>query len=256
MSQAGVTSATDRQVRVARRLAMFGLTVAIVCVLAAAFSGFGYRMGLWHFRTGFWILRVAFFAALAAGALALFGAILSKGARAALVPGVAGTVIALAFAYVPWQWQQTVNRVPRIHDITTDTENPPQFVAAAKLRNEGDHPVTYDGPEVATQQKEAFPDLAPLVVNAPKERVFEAAQAAAAASGLTVVDAQPLEGRIEATQTSFWYGFTDDLVVRIVEAPEGTRVDVRSKSRVGRSDLGQNAKRVRNFLAKLRAELA
>jgi uncharacterized protein (DUF1499 family) len=146
--------------------------------------------------------------------------------------------------------------VPRIHDITTDTENPPEFVAAAKLRKEGDHPVSYDGAEVAVEQKKAYPDLVPLVVKVPKERVFEAAQAAAAASGLTVVDAVPLEGRIEATHTSFWYGFTDDMVVRIMETPEGTRVDVRSKSRVGRSDLGQNAERVRNFLAKLRVELA
>ena len=60
-------------------------------------------------------------------------------------------------------------------------------------------------------------------------------------------------GRIEATQKSFWYGFTDDVVVRIAQTPEGTRVDVRSKSRVGRSDLGQNAKRIRIFLAKLRS---
>jgi uncharacterized protein (DUF1499 family) len=241
---------------VARWFATVGLIVAIVCVLAAAFSGFGYRLGLWHFRTGFWILRMAFFGALAGGALSLLGAILSKGARQALVPGVAGTIIALAFASVPWQWKQTLDSVPYIHDITTDTENPPQFVAAAKLRKEGDHPVSYDGPEVAAEQKRAFPDLVPLVTKAPKERVFEAAQAAAAASGLTVVEAVPLEGRIEATQTSFWYGFTDDMVVRITETPEGTRVDVRSKSRVGRSDLGQNAKRVRTFLAKLRAELA
>jgi uncharacterized protein (DUF1499 family) len=241
---------------VARWLAIIGLILAIVCVLAAAVSGFGYRLGWWHFRTGFQILRVAFFGALAGGALSLLGAILSKGARGAYMPGVIGTVIALAFAYVPWQWQQTVNRVPRIHDITTDTDNPPQFVAAAKLRKEGDHPVSYDGPEVAAEQKKAYPDLAPLLINAPKERVFEAAQAAATASGLTVVDAVPLEGRIEATHTSFWYGFTDDMVVRIIQTPEGMRVDVRSKSRVGRSDLGQNANRVRNFLAKLRAELA
>jgi uncharacterized protein (DUF1499 family) len=73
---------------------------------------------------------------------------------------------------------------------------------------------------------------------------------------LTLTDASPMEGRLEASHTSFWYGFTDDMVVRITETPEGIRVDVRSKSRVGRSDLGQNAKRIRAFLAQFKQELA
>ena len=68
-------------------------------------------------------------------------------------------------------------------------------------------------------------------------------------------DGSPAEGRLEATQTSFWYGFTDDMVVRITEGPDGTRVDVRSKSRLGRSDLGQNAKRIRTFLARLKTQV-
>ena len=83
--------------------------------------------------------------------------------------------------------------------------------------------------------------------------MFEAAKATLVAMGLKLSDADPASGRIEATQKSFWYGFTDDVVVRIVQTPDGTRVDVRSKSRVGRSDLGQNAKRIRMFLAKLQA---
>jgi len=240
---------------IGRWLAVIGVVVALACVLAAMASGLGYRMGLWHFRTGFMVLRVAFFASLAAGALSLLGLILAKGGRGALVPGLAGVVLALGFAYVPWQWKQTVDALPYIHDISTDTDNPPQFVAAAQLRKEGDHPVTYDGPEVAAQQKTAYPDLAPLLVNAPREKVFEAAKAAIQAMRLTLTDANPVEGRLEARQTSFWYGFTDDMVVRIIESPDGTRVDVRSKSRVGRSDIGQNAKRIRTFLAGLKAEL-
>jgi uncharacterized protein (DUF1499 family) len=235
------------------RLAQIGFALALLAVLAAACSGFGYQLGLWHFRTGFLILRWAFFGALAAAALSLLGLLVARFGRGALIPGVAGLVIALAFAYVPWQWKQTVDSLPYIHDITTDTDNPPEFVAAARLRKDDDHPITYDGPEVAAQQKEAYPDLAPLVVQAPQDRVFEAAKATLLAMGLTLSDADPAAGRIEATQKSFWYGFTDDVVVRIAQTPEGTRVDVRSKSRVGRSDLGQNAKRIRIFLAKLRS---
>jgi hypothetical protein len=152
-----MTEATGSPVgaRWGRRVAIGGVSLAVVCLLAAMFSGFGYQMGLWHFRTGFLILRWAFFGALAAAVISLLGLIIGRFTRAAALPGVTGLVIALAFAYVPWQWKQTADSLPYIHDITTDTENPPEFVAAAKLRKEGDHPVAYDGPEVATKQKEA-----------------------------------------------------------------------------------------------------
>jgi uncharacterized protein (DUF1499 family) len=248
-----MTAATTA--RLGQWLAIAGVTIAVLCVVAAAASGLGYRVGLWHFRAGFMILRVAFFTALAAAAISLAGLALSGGNRSAVIPALAGLVIALAFAYVPWQWKQTVDALPFIHDITTDTDNPPQFVAAANLRKEGEHPVAYDGPEVAAQQKQAYPDLAPAVFPAPQDTVFNAARRAIEAMGMKLSDADPAAGRLEATQTSFWFGFTDDMVVRIVDTGQGTRVDVRSKSRVGRSDIGQNAKRIRTFLAKLRSEL-
>lgn len=253
---AGGDSSGQPGSRFGARIAWLGLSLAVLAVLAAACSGFGYQLGLWHFRVGFLILRWAFFGALAAAALALLGLVIARFSGRALLPGMAGIAIALGFAYVPWQWKQTVESVPYIHDITTDTDDPPQFVAAAALRKEGDHPLTYDGPETAIQQKEAYPDLAPLVTAAPKDKVFEAAKATLLAMGMHLSDADSATGRIEATQKSFWYGFTDDVVVRVVATAEGTRVDVRSKSRVGRSDLGQNAKRIRAFLSKLQAALA
>jgi uncharacterized protein (DUF1499 family) len=73
--------------------------------------------------------------------------------------------------------------------------------------------------------------------------------------GLEITDANPADGRLEGVDTTLLYGFKDDMVVRIQESPQGTRVDVRSKSRVGRSDLGVNAKRIRTFLTKLRSAL-
>ena len=74
---------------------------------------------------------------------------------------------------------------------------------------------------------------------------------AARASGWEIVAAVPQERRIEAVATTFWFGFKDDIVVRIRPAPGGSRIDVRSVSRVGRSDLGTNAKRIRAFLGRL-----
>jgi uncharacterized protein (DUF1499 family) len=94
-----------------------------------------------------------------------------------------------------------------------------------------------------------------LTTKAPGEKVFEAAKAAIASMGMQLVDADLAQGRIEATQASLLYGFTDDMVVRIATGADGTKVDVRSKSRVGRSDLGQNAKRIRVFLQRLKANL-
>lgn len=234
-----------------------GFALALICAGAMVFSGIGYQLGLWHFRTGFMIIRWTFWGAAAAVVLTAAGLLIpAPRTGMAMVLGAIGLVVAAVAVYIPWSWKQTLDSLPYIHDITTDIENPPAFVAAKTLRKEGDHPVEYDGPEVAEQQRKAYPDLAPLVTTQPPEKVFEAAKAAVARTGLKLVEADAQEGRIEATQTSLLYGFTDDMVIRIVKSPEGARVDVRSKSRVGRSDLGQNAKRIRKFLTALQAALA
>jgi len=254
----GVTPSApaDRKDKLGLRIATVGLVVAVICALAAVLSGIGYRLDLWHFRTGFAILQWAFFGALAAALISLAGLIVGRAAKpGVLLIGLLGLLIGLVTAYLPWSYKRVVSSLPYIHDITTDVQNPPEFVAAAKLRKEGDHPVAYDGPEVAAKQQEAYPDLAPFVTKTPKAQVFEAARNALTALGLDITEANPTEGRIEAVATTLLYGFKDDVVVRIQDTPAGTRVDVRSKSRVGRSDLGVNAKRIRAFLQKLKVAL-
>jgi uncharacterized protein (DUF1499 family) len=238
------------------KLATAGFMIAVICAAAAIFSGIGYRLGLWHFRTGFAVLQWAFWGALVAALISLAALIVSRNARPrVLYTGLLGLLIAIVTAYIPWSYKRTVSSVPYIHDITTDVGNPPEFVAARTLRKEGDHPVTYDGPEVAAQQIKAYPDLASLITKAPKEQVFDTAKSTLASMGLEITDANPADGRLEAVDTTLLYGFKDDMVVRIQASQEGTRVDVRSKSRVGRSDLGVNAKRIRSFLTKLRSAL-
>jgi uncharacterized protein (DUF1499 family) len=238
----------------ARRLIGIGLAVALASAVAMVLSGIGYRFGLWHFRTGFTIMRWAFWFA-AGGAVASLAGLffLVPKAPRLVAAAVVGILVGTATAYVPWTYKETVASLPFIHDITTDTQNPPAFVAVRALRKEGDHPVEYDGPEVAAEQQKAYPDLMPLTLAADKDRVFEAAEAALKAMNLEIVDASAAEGRIEAVHTSLLYGFKDDMVVRLVPEGAGTRVDVRSKSRVGRSDVGQNAKRIREFLQRLGA---
>jgi hypothetical protein len=242
--------------RLGNWLVVIGLVVALASAAAMVLSGIGYRLDLYHFRVGFAILGWAFWFALAGAILSVAGIAVTGGRpRRTLVAALVGTAVGVVAAYIPWSFKQTAGSLPYIHDISTDTVNPPEFVAAAKLRKPTDHPVTYDGKEVADLQQKAYPDLVTLTTKAPGEKVFEGAKAAIASMGMQVADADPAHGRIEANQTSLLYGFTDDMVVRIATVADGTKVDVRSKSRVGRSDLGQNAKRIRTFLLKLQANL-
>lgn len=242
---------------VSRRLIGIGLAVALASAFAMVFSGIGYRLGLWHFRTGFAIMGWAFWFAAGSAVVSLAGLFLLVPRPPRLVAAaVAGILVGAATAYIPWTYKQTVASLPFIHDITTDMQNPPAFVAVKGLRKEGDHPVEYDGPEVAALQQKAYPDLMPLTVAADKDKVLKAAETALKSMKLQIVDENAAEGRIEAVDTSLLFGFKDDVVVRVVAEGAGTKIDVRSKSRVGRSDVGQNARRIREILQRLKASLA
>ena len=137
---------------------------------------------------------------------------------------------------------------PPIHDITTDTENPPEFVAAVALNEPGR--TDYEGEAIAEQQRAAYPDIRPVMLAVDTGAAFELALATVERLGWEFLDSDAAAGRIEATDRTFWFGFADDVVVRITDAGDGgSRVDVRSLSRVGVGDLGTNATRVRGFLA-------
>lgn len=142
-----------------------------------------------------------------------------------------------------------------IHDITTDTDNPPAFVAITPLRAGAENATSYEGAKVAALQRQAYPGVKPVHYDYPPAKVFDAALAAAKGMGWEIVAAVSREGRIEATDTTFWYHFKDDVVVRIAADGTGTRVDVRSLSRMGHSDFGVNAGRVENYLAALRERM-
>ncbi len=108
---------------------------------------------------------------------------------------------------------------------------------------------------MAAEQRQGYPDIRPLVVEQAPAAAFDGALVAARAMGWQIVAAEASQGRIEATDRTLWFGFTDDIVVRIRPDGSGSRIDVRSVSRVGKSDLGTNAARVRAYLGKLREQL-
>jgi hypothetical protein len=141
--------------------------------------------------------------------------------------------------------------LPNIHDVTTDTRDPPAFVTLLPLRRSSPNGADYGGPETAAQQRKGYPSIATPVVALPPPQAFERALAAAREMGWEIAAADPAAGRIEATDTTLWFGFKDDIVIRVRPDSAGSRIDVRSVSRVGTSDVGANARRIQKYLSRL-----
>ncbi len=237
------------------RITKLVLLVAVVAALLLVTAGPGSRLGLWPFGTGFLLLRWALYLGAGAAVLALVMLIIPKTRASNASVLVAAALVGLATAWVPYSAYRTARSVPPIHDITSNTSNPPAFVAILPLRANASNPPEYMGEEIAKQQREAYPDIQTLRLNKPAAEVFRAALKSVQAMGWDVVAEVPDEGRIEATITTFWFGFKDDVVIRIVGVGDSSELDIRSKSRVGRSDLGANAARIRRFFSELESTI-
>jgi len=238
--------------RAATAFALAALGLALACGLAELLAGLGHRWDWWHYRTGIQILRWSATADLAVVALALAAAMLASmyHTRRALAASLASAALALIVVGPPLYYWRLAGLVPPIDDISTDTDNPPRYSAVLALRKSGENPTDYRA-DLAAQQKKAYPDIAPAMLGAPPAEAFARAERAARAMGWEIVAAAPADLRIEATDTTLLFGFKDDIVIRVAAAGSGSRVDVRSQSRVGKSDLGVNANRIRKFLRQL-----
>lgn len=245
----------ERRARRAASLTIGAIALAVLSGLCVALSGPGHRLGFLGTRWTLGVFALAGLGGLAAAVLAAWAIALALTARAwRSVEGSAlALLMALAAAAPLLAMVRAGAAVPVLHDITTDTESPPQFVALKPQRAASENGAAYGGPAAAAQQKRGYPDLAPLALALPPEQAFARVEATARAMGWRVVAVAPAEGRLEASDTTRWFGFIDDIVVRVRAAPNGSRIDVRSASRVGRSDLGVNARRIRAFLAALSA---
>ena len=247
-------AATPTPSRPLSRAAALGITLALAAALLAALAGFGSRWGWWHFRVGFTLLEWAAHLAVVAALVCVAGIVRGRGGRRGASLALLGVLIAGVVVGVPWRWRQTARTVPPIHDISTDTRTPPEFVAILPLRADAPNSAEYGGDSIAAQQRAAYPDLGPVAFAAPADTAFRAALDAARGMGWEIVDANRAEGRIEATDRTFWFGFRDDVVIRVAGVAGGSYVDVRSVSRVGGSDVGTNARRVRAYLRRLADE--
>jgi len=237
--------------RYVRILAVVLAVVALGLLLA---SGPVTRAGLWSWQLGLKVFAWAAYAGFAAAGVGLVLTVLAAvprwRARAWIPVGVlcAGLVAAAPAVMM----LDKAKSVPPIHDVTTDPFDPPAFLALMPMRVTLPNGAAYGGIRIAEQQQKGYPDIKPLVLKSTPAQTVQRAIDAARASGWEIVSADAPAGRIEATATTFWFGFKDDIIVRVRPEPSGgSRVDVRSVSRVGVSDVGANAARIREFLARL-----
>ena len=236
-------------------MALLGLVLIGIAALLMAGAGPAYRAGVLSLGAAFDTLRYGAFTAIGAGALGLVALAIGtwrRDLRPALIGGLV-VVSTLGLMIVPLLHWQQAQAVPPIHDITTDTEDPPAFEALVAAREKAPNAVAYPGAKTARQQREAYPDIGPLDVQAPLPVVLEAAKAEVRDFGWAL--AAVTDDTIEATATTTWFGFQDDIVIRLREEEDSVRVDMRSASRVGRSDVGTNAARIRAYLDALEHRL-
>jgi hypothetical protein len=253
------------------RIALILSLLVPVWFLAAAL---GTKFDLWSWRTGLGVMIIQWGPRILIGT-AVLGLValvvtLARAPRTGWPAALIALLIpALGLGYLFWVRGQSAD-IPPIHDVATDIDDPPIYSPAllALREGEGANPVAqlsapitslpaYQGPRFAPLQgktlgqvgREAYPEVRTLTVAATPADAFAAAQAEVEAQGWSLIGAEPATGAIEATAETFWFGFKDDVAVRVRPAPGGgSLIDMRSTSRVGLSDLGANAERIEDYL--------
>jgi uncharacterized protein (DUF1499 family) len=235
------------------RWCLTGIALAGIGALLVVLGLLGARAGLFGPLTAFMAFGIGGLAFVVSILSTIVGLLLSKGSAGTASSGLTWTALIVAAVFFAGSLSlrpETSGTAP-IHDITTDIGNPPSFDAIIPLRVNAPNPPEYAGAETAEQQRTAYPDIQTLTLEKPTDEVFDAANSVINELGWDIVSANRDTGHIEATATTFWFRFKDDVVIRLSPSDDGTYVDIRSKSRVGTGDMGANAARVRQFLQKL-----
>ena len=223
--------------------------------LLVALPGPLYKYGVVDLGTAFTGFKFGVFAGIATLILLVLQ-ILFKRKTVTLGSTIMALLLSTIAIAIPLSMLNKGKSVPPIHDISTDLVSPPEFVAIAPLRADAPNPVEYAGVEAATQQRAAYPELQTLNYPQSKSELVEATKQAIDHLGWQLVNIDADQGIIEATDRTMWFGFKDDVVVRITDNGSKRLVDIRSKSRVGGSDLGKNAERIHGFIEELDSILA
>ena len=224
--------------------------VSLSAFLLVALPGPLYKYGVVDLGTAFMGFKFGVFAGIAALILLVLQ-ILFKRKTVTLGSTIMALLLSIIAIAIPLSMLNKGKSVPPIHDISTDLVNPPEFVAIAPLRADAPNPVEYAGVEAATQQRAAYPELQTLNYPQSKSELVEATKQVIDNLGWQLVNIDTNQGIVEATDKTMWFGFKDDVIVRITDNGSKRLVDIRSKSRVGGSDLGKNAERIHGFIEEL-----
>lgn len=224
--------------------------VSLSAFLLVALPGPLYKYGVVDLGTAFTGFKFGVFAGIATLILLVLQ-IIFKRKTVTLGSTIMALLLSTIAIAIPLSMLNKGKSVPPIHDISTDLVNPPEFVAIAPLRADAPNPVEYAGVEVATQQRAAYPELQTLNYTQSKSELVEATKQAIDHLGWQLVNIDADQGIVEATDRTMWFGFKDDVIVRITDNGSKRLVDIRSKSRVGGSDLGKNAERIHGFIEEL-----
>ncbi len=248
-----------------RRVTLAGLWILGVGLLATVIAGPLNRFHLVGVGAALMTLAIGLVVVVVGTAIAIVGMLFATG-KGTRIPGTAavvGIIIGLAVTAYVLSWAERARTTPPINDITTDLANPPKFVAVIPLRDRAHAtvPAQYrrdvPGPggkmiDVPRLQTRYYPYVKPLFLAMPPREALARAQRVAKSMGWRIDAYVPADGRLEATAHTFFFDFKDDIVVRVRPHGTGSRVDVRSESRVGLGDLGTNAARIRLFLSRMR----
>ena len=233
------------------------LAAGVLLVISAA----GSRFGIWPFEIAFLVAAAGIVLAIAGAAWGAGGLVVAlRRGQPTELPALDLSVAVCAVVLGAFALQFVrVFTFPPIHHVTTDIADPPVFDAVADLRPEGSNPLAYDPAQaildgtLAEAQQRAWPELTGLHASLARDPALERAVGTLEAMGMAIVNVDPARGLVEATDATFWFGFKDDMVVRVRGTDGGSVIDARSVSRVGVSDLGANARRVLEFLERFGA---
>lgn len=240
-----------------------GSVAGLLGLVLLVVVGPGYRIGLLPLAPALLCAALGFLLLVIAFLIGGIGLLVGRGrsartSRAAIAIVALGGLATISAGF----WVARLRSAPPIHDITTDFENPPEFRDVVPLRQaagaanstEYQRIQRANGREidVVDAQRRAYADVQPQVLPQAPAQALELAEQAVRAMKWSTVAVDRGEARIEATDSTWYFGFKDDVVIRVQPDPGGSRVDIRSTSRVGVGDVGANAKRIREFMAQLR----
>lgn len=230
------------------RLALFALAVGLLSAVILATGSFEFGPALATFGAALAFAGVAILFAFVA-----FVSIWRNGV-AGLGRALRGLFLSLLLLAYPGYLAQRAYKLPPINDISTDTANPPRFVALAAQRPPNH--IAYPGGQTARLQQASYGDIGPLQVDLPPRNAFEAVLGVINKHKWPIAAALPpaanrREATIETTARSLVMGFHEDVIIRIAPAGTGSRIDLRSASRVAIPDLGTNAARLRSLMEEI-----